>query len=125
MKLQIFLTTCLLLLPTGCGTSAPNVEENYVHCRSLVGDRTAVKLLEWEFDALSDALKSTCSVNDEVAADEIQERVMAAMKPELRDSLQNPKSSIETTLLEMEVRGVFARIEKKSEKDETRFRRVM
>jgi hypothetical protein len=125
MKLQIFLTTCLLLSPTGCGTSTPKVEENYVHCRSLVGDRTAVKLLEWEFNALSDALKSTCSVNDEVAAVEIQERVMAAMKPELRDSLQDPESSIETTLLEMEVRGVFARIEKETEKDEIRFRRVM
>ena len=125
MKLWLSLTTCLLLLPTGCGTSAPKVEEDYVHCRSLAGERTAVKLLAWEFDALSDALKSTCNVDDELAADEIRERVMAAMKPEMRHSLQDPESSIETTLLEMEVRGIFARIEKKSEKDETRFRRVM
>lgn len=126
MKLSGFMTVSLmLLLLTGCGTSERKVEENYVHCRSLAGDRTAVKLFEWEFNALSDALLATCNIGDELTAVEIKKRVSAVLKSELRESLQDPGAGIETTLLELEVRGIFAKAENDKHHGQPTFRRTM
>lgn len=95
---------------TGCGTSTPQVLDEYVHCRSLAGDRTALKLFAWEFAALSEAINSCCSEGNEYTEAEIVAEVSKQLDSKLRESLRDPKKSIRITLLELEVRGVYERL---------------
>lgn len=109
MSVRMLKTICVLLCLSGCGAKEPQVMDEYVHCRSLAGDRTALKMLTWEFDALSGVLKAQCRIGEQLTMNEIETRVSRGLSPELRDSLQDAKTSIENTLLELEVRGMFTR----------------
>lgn len=123
MKCSLLQSFAVLLLISGCGQQEPQVIEEYVHCRSLAGDRTAVNLFAWEFNALSEELKSNCPIGEELTAAEIASRVEKQLPEKLRDSLPDPKSSIETTLLELEVRGIFTKVT--NDKGDALLRRTM
>lgn len=110
MNFYLILSAAVILSVAGCGNNEPAVVDEYVHCRSLAGDRTAVKILAWKFDAISDCISSSCIVGEELTINEIKKRVAIGLAPEIQDSLADTQTSIESTLLELEVRGVFTRL---------------
>lgn len=121
-KLFLSLIFVSIIFVTGCGTSTPQVLDEYVHCRSLAGDRTALKLFAWEFDALSEAINSCCSDGNEYTEAEILAEVSNQLDSKLRESLRDPEKSIKVTLLELEVRGVYEKLPGKKA-DAGKFRR--
>lgn len=125
MKTCLFAIAALLILHTGCGTLVTEVQDSYVRCRSIAGDRTAIKVPEWEFNAISDLLNSIVRPGEALTTAEIRKRAAAGMSRELRDSLQSPDTSVETTFRELEVRGVFSRSEDGRSQPVNRYRRVL
>ncbi|MCA9049399.1 MAG: hypothetical protein KDA89_11770 [Planctomycetaceae bacterium] len=107
MNTRSAIILCALTLAVGCGTDEPQVVESYIHCRTLSGSRTAVKVFEWEFNAVSEAIKSCCPTDKELTEKEILTETIRQLTPELRDSLSDAEDSIGTVFLELEVRGVF------------------
>ena len=98
-----------LIISSGCNSAPPQVLDQFVHCRSLDGERTAIKILEWKFDAVSEELAAVCSPGTAMSFDEITQQTLKQMPAELRESLGEPAECVELTLKELEVRGVFVR----------------
>ena len=101
----------LLLLLTGCNESPPQVQDEFVRCRSLDGERAALKLLTWKFEAISAELTVACEIGKAMPAREIRTRMLAGLSTELRESLGEAEECIDLALKELEVRGKFVRIE--------------
>lgn len=121
-RLTLSLICATIVCLAGCGQGTPQVQEEYVHCRSLAGDRTALKVFEWEFNAVSEAINSYCTPEKELTEKQIIAEVSKRLRPELRESLRDVETSIKVTLLELEVRGVYTTTT--DEKDTQMFRRA-
>ncbi|MEZ6121627.1 MAG: hypothetical protein R3C49_00470 [Planctomycetaceae bacterium] len=109
---------------SGCGSSVEEASERYVHCRTLDGDRTAIRIFEWEFNAVADAIRSSCPVDRELAVSQIEKQVTQTMPQELRESLESPRESVRRVLLELEVRGEFIRNPEEASPDDRKLKRV-
>ena len=107
-----FVIACFLFaVLTGCNTAPPETLDQFVHCRSLDGERTAIKILEWKFEAVRSKLSVICEMGVAIPAQEIMRRTLKTITPELRESLGEAEECVELTLKELEVRGVFERSE--------------
>ena len=114
MKNCLIVMSSLALL-AGCNSSPPQVVDQFVHCRTLDGDRTAIKILEWKFDAVSAELATVCEPGKAMSAKEIVRRTLSGLSGELRESLGEAEECIDLTLKELEVRGEFVRVDDEGE----------
>lgn len=108
----------------GC-SSEPQVADEFVRCRSIDGDRTAIPVLAWEFEAVAASLKSGWPTDEDISIDIAYEIARANMEEQAYSSLQKPNETIETVLRELEVRGDFVRADRKSEKQPILLRRLV
>lgn len=106
----------------GC-TETPVVLDEFVRCRTLDGDRTAIPILKWEFDVIARTLED-CPPDRFLSLDHVSSFAVDHMPDSVFASLQQPKESIRMVLLELEVRGLFERETPRVGGDEIRLRRA-
>ena len=125
-RLPLFISSFLLIAVCciGCQPEVTEVTEAYVHCRSLDGDRTAEKIFEWEFVAVSDVIRRVCPPEKAMTIDKIEQQAVKTMAPELKDTLPQPRQSVHRVLLELEVRGEFVRLPQESESAPRTLKRI-
>ena len=109
-------------LVAGC-TETPVVLDEFVRCRTLDGDRTAIPILKWEFDVIARTLDD-CPSDRFLSLDEVSAFALDHMPDSAIESLQQPVVSIQTVLLELEVRGLFERETSGGGGDDIRLRRA-
>ena len=97
----------LIILPgiPGCGSTVDPVSDEYVPCRILSGERSAVRVLRWKFDAVARTLPQLPLKQRVFPLQELEKLAAERLPASELDSMPNADDTIRQVLLELEVRG--------------------
>lgn len=104
------LTTC----STGCGVSVTEAVDEVVRCRSMPGDRSARTVDAWKYDLVSEAALQIDPGKKGLTLPQLMKRLQQQSNGNLKTELVDFEEVVEFVILEMEVRGQFARTTKLS-----------